>query len=139
MIPGETITKATLYGNGQGIWLGHIHIETSQGQTFDAGRDTADVHPFDINVGSGILLGALVTPHLADGSEKENIASLALLFLAQPIDRISITDVKFESDPTGTNSGISPLRMVVGKWYNHADRDAGYSLSPTYGVVSSYS
>lgn len=139
MISGETITKAILYGNGEGQWLGHIHIETSQGQTFDAGRDTTDIHPYDINVGSGILLGALITPRQSDGSGTENIANLTWLFLGQPIDRISITDVKFEPDPTGTNSGISHLRIVVGKWYNHADEDAGYSLSPTYGVVSSYS
>ena len=139
MIPGEIITKAILYGNGEGQWLGHIHFETSQGQTFDAGRDTTHVNPFVIDVGSGILLGALLTPRQSHESGTENIANLAWLFLGHPIDRISITDVKFESDPTGTNSGISHLRTVVGKWYNHADEDAGYSLSPTYGVVSSYS
>lgn len=139
MIPGEIVTKTILYGNGVGLWLGHIHIETSQGQTFDVGRDTTGITPYEINVGGGIILGAYITPQAPDGSETENIANFGFIFLAHPIDRITITNVKFESDPTGTNSGISPVRTVVGKWYNHADKNAGYSLSPTYDVPSSYS
>lgn len=124
MIPGEIITKTVLYGNGDGTWLGHIHIETSQGQTFDVGRDLEGANPYAANVGSGILLGALVIPHQSD--DTEDIAKLGFLFLAQPINRISITDATYQSDPTGTNSGINPRTIVVGKWYNHADQDVTY-------------
>ena len=56
--PGETIKSAILYGDGDGTWLGHIYMETSQGRTFDAGRDTKSINPYGIDVGSGLLLGA---------------------------------------------------------------------------------
>ena len=139
LAPGETITTAILYGDGNGAWLGHIHIETSLGQTFEAGRDTSDIRPYGIDVGSGILLGAVITPHQSDESGAEDIASLGFLFLGQHIDHISISNVTFKSDPAGTNSGINPQQIVVGQWYNHAPGQGGYSLSPTRAVVSSYS
>lgn len=56
--PDELITSAILYGNGKGAYLGHIHIETNKGTQFDAGRDTSGIGPWQVDVGSGILLGA---------------------------------------------------------------------------------
>lgn len=139
LAPGETITTAILYGDGQATWLGHIYLETSNGQKFDAGRDTKDINPHGVNVGSGLLLGAFVTARKPDDDSPEDIANLALLFLGQPIDHITIKDIHFKEDPAGSNSGINPKSVLVGQWFNHQkDNNAGYSQSPMYAVTSSY-
>ena len=135
---GDLITSAVLYGNGKGEWLGHIHLETSSGKTFDAGRDTNKITPYGIQVGGGLLYGANIKTHAADKGPGEDISSLGLLFLGQPIDHIAVTDITFSSDPTGTSSGISPQNVVVGQWYNGANSTVGYSLTPTYAVTQSY-
>ena len=137
LAPGELIKNAILYGNGKGEWLGHIHIETPK-QTFDAGRDPNKITPYGINVGGGLLYGANVVTSQSDKSNGEDIQSLAFLFLAEPIDHLAITDVTYDTDPEGTNSGISPQNIVVGQWFNDADSNVGYSLSPTYSVSESY-
>ena len=134
--PGELITSAILYGNGDGEWLGHIHIETTK-QTFDAGRDTNGINPYGINVGGGLLYGAQIVTS-PDGDNGDSVQSLAWLFLAQPVDRIAITDITYDTPPQGTSNGITPQNVVVGTWYNDADSNVGYSLSPTYTVTESY-
>ena len=138
LAPGELIESAILYGNGKGYWLGHIHIETTK-QTFEAGRDTSKIHPYGVNVGSGLLFGARISTSPSDKDGGDDIQSLAFYFLNEAIDHIEITDVTFNSDPEGTNAGISPQNVVVGQWYNGADNTVGYSLSPTYAVTESYS
>lgn len=135
---GELIKNAILYGDGAGQWLGHIHIETSA-QTFDAGRDTSDIEPYGLNVGSGLLLGAVITARASDEGNGEDIANLAFLFLGQPIDHINIKDIKFNEDPSGSSTGISPQNVVVGQWYNNGPNTGGYGISPLYTVSSSYS
>ena len=137
LAPGELIKSAILYGDGHGKWLGHIHIETTK-QTFEAGCDTNKINPNGINVGSGLLFGADVATGPSDESTGDDIQSLAFLFLNEAIDHIEITDITFNADPQGSNSGISPQNVVVGQWYNHADGTVGYSLSPTYTVTESY-
>ena len=134
--PGITIKNCILYGNGKGEWLGHIHIETSDGKTFDAGRDTSGITPYGINVGSGLLLGAVLTP--APDGNTNSIANMAFLFLGAEIDHIQISDINFSEDPSGSASGIDPQNIVVGRWYNNQDQDVTYGLAPAYGVVSSY-
>ena len=135
--PGELIKNAILYGNGKGEWLGHIHLETAT-KTFDAGRDTDKIDPYGINIGSGLLYGANVVTSQSDKSNGDDIQSLAFLFLREPIDHIAITDVTYDTDPQGSNSGITPQNIVVGQWYNDADSTVGYSLTPTYSVSESY-
>ena len=137
--PGETITTAILYGDGKGKWLGHIYLETSGGQKWNSGRDTKKITPYGVNVGSGILLGAIVTAQKPDKDSPEDIASLALLFLGQPVDHISVDNINFAEDPSGSNSGIESKNVVVGQWFNHDNNTVNYSLSPSYSVASSYS
>ena len=136
---GETIRNGVLYGDGGGNWLGHIHLETSSGQVFDAGRDTSNITPYDINVGGGMLLGASIVTNPSDEGGGSDIASMAFLFLGASIDHIAITDISFNADPSGSNSGISPQNLVVGQWYNDLSNPVGYGLTPTYAVISSYS
>ena len=136
MQAGETVKNCILYGNGKGEWLGHIHIETSNGQTFDAGRDTDGIDPYGINVGGGFLLGAVV--YANDDDKMQSISKMAFLFLGQEIDHITIDNIKFDDAPEGSNSGISPKNIVVGRWFNHDSNNVGYSLSPTYAVTQSY-
>lgn len=138
LAPGEVVKNAILYGDGHGSYLGHIHIETTK-QTFDAGADTKDIGPHGVNVGSGLLFGANVVTHTSDEGSGADIASLAFLFLGAPIDHISINEVTFNNDPSGTNTGISPQNVVVGQWYDDSQNNVGYSLTPTYSVSSSYS
>ncbi len=138
LAPGELVKNAILYGDGHGTYLGHIHIETTK-QTFDAGADTNKIGPHGVNIGSGLLYGANVVTHPQDSGSDPDIASLAFLFLGQAIDHISINDVTFNNDPSGTNVGISPQNVVVGQWFDDSQNNVGYSLSPTYTVSSSYS
>ena len=136
----ETVKNAILYGDGHGNWLGHIYLETSKGRTFDAGRDTKNIDPYSIDVGGGLLLGAVILTRKPDkDANEDDVSKLGLLFLGQPIDHITIQDIKFTEDPSGSSSGIEPQNVVVGKWFNHDVNKVGYSLTPTYGVTSSYS
>ena len=114
-------------------------METSQGRTFDAGRDTKSIKPYGIDVGSGLLLGAWITAAKPGDDEPEDIRNIAFLFLGQQIDHISIQDIHYKEDPADSTSGIDVKNFVVGEWFNHANSTAGYSLSPTYAVTSSYS
>jgi hypothetical protein len=138
LAPGELIKSAILYGDGHGTYLGHIHIETPK-QIFDAGASTSDIHPYEIEVGSGLLYGANVVTHAPDSGSTSDIAALAFLFLEPAIDHISIDKITFNNDPSGTNAGISPQNIVVGQWFDDSQDNVGYSLSPTYTVSSSYS
>ena len=138
LVPGEIIKNAILYGDGHGNWLGHIHVETTK-QTFDAGIDTKKINPYGINVGSGLLYGANIVTHSSDKGPGSDIASMAFLFMNEPIDHISVTNIAFNNDPSGSNSGISPQNVVVGQWYDDTNNNVGYSLSPTYAVAESYS
>ena len=95
---GELIKNAILYGNGKGEWLGHIHIETTK-QTFDAGRDTQDINPYGINVGSGLLFGAVILTCPSDLNNGDDVQSLAFLFPNEAIDHIEITNVTFQRRP----------------------------------------
>ena len=125
-----------MYGNGRGSWFGAIHIETSSGQTVRLGRGTENITPYNIEVGGGILLGALVSE--LDDNGLPSISSLAMLFLGQKVDHISITDFALTEDPTGTAAGISPHNVLVAEWNNKLSTEQEYSASPTYSVTSSY-
>lgn len=129
---GELITTALLFGDGSGRWLGHIYIKTNQGKTLDFGRDISKIDTYEINVGSGILLGAVISAHEGD------IGNLAWLFLGQPIDHIEINDVQFKQDPAGSSSGITPNSQVLGEWFNNLDSNQSYGLPVTHSVTSSY-
>ena len=137
MAPGETIKGCTLYGNGKGEWLGHIHIETNL-QTWDAGKQLdSSSNDNTIQTGGGILLGATVTVD-KDGNGN-SIRNLAFLFLGAEIDHLSIDNISFTNDPDGSNTGIDPQSIDVGEWFNHANIASGYNYVPTFVVSSSYS
>ena len=125
-----------MYGSGDGEWLGHIYIQTSGVKTFNAGRDTDGIDPYGINVGGGLLLGAMVNP--MDDGDTQSIGTLAWLFMNADIDHISIGDIKFTQDPEGTSDGIDPQSLVIGKWFNDQNNEVSYTLSPAYGVTSSW-
>ena len=138
LAPGEVISNAELFGDGKGTLLVIIHIETPK-QTFDAGADTSGHNPYQINVGSGLLFGGNIVTRQSDEGLGDDVASLAFLFLGQALDHISIGNIQFDSDPSGSNSGIFPQNIVVGQWYNdQASNSATYSLAPTYTVADSY-
>ena len=137
LAPGETITSAILYGDGDGLWLGHIYLETSKGQIFNAGRDTDGVTPYGIKTGGGLLLGALVNP--MDDGDTQSIGTLGWLFMEAEIDHISIGDIKFNQNPAGTSAGIDPQSLVIGQWFNNEDNAVSYVLSPAYAVTDSFS
>lgn len=47
--PGEYFTECTLYDNGQSSqYLGHIHLATNKGQTFESGVSTKYGDEFDL-------------------------------------------------------------------------------------------
>ena len=131
--PGDLIKNAELFGNGDGTYLGAMHLETEGGKTFDAGKDTDGLTSYGINTGGGLLWGAIITPKDGD------IGNMAWLFMKDSIDHISITDVKFSQDIAASSAGIDPQNIVVGRWYNDQAVDASYALSPAYSVVRSFS
>ena len=99
--PGETITRASLWGNGVGTRTGRIRFETDGGRTFNAGRDTTGQDEFPITVGSGILAGFT-------GRSGVDIFILGFVFI-KPVRSTEITNVRYTL-PSGGN--IVPHALV---------------------------
>ena len=88
---GETWTAAELFGNGKGQYLGHIHLETSGGKSFDAGGSTSGINPYGIETGGGILYGATMTV----GGDDNDIVNLGFRFLGQAVKSVEVSDVQY--------------------------------------------
>lgn len=131
--PGERVQEARLWGDGTGVRLGHIYLKTDR-QTFDVGKDKKN-NGYDIEVGSGLLLGAY-------GNAGDSIDSLALLFLGTEIVSASIADLNFDKDPTGTSDGIKPHYLVQTTFGNpstsHGNVSFTISASEAVTTTTSY-
>ena len=99
--PNETVTKASLWGDGVGKRAGHIQLVTNQNQHFDVGKNVKGQNEYPIQIGSGILAGVC-------GRKGAEIDMLALIFL-RPIDSIQITDLEFGALPTGPSAPQSTI------------------------------
>ena len=102
--PAEVVTRASIWGEGQGRRTGRIWLETSRGQTLNAGRNTAGQDEFPINVGSGILAGFL-------GRSSTEIWILGFLFIL-PVTRTLISNVRFTL-PAGDTIGSQLFREAT--------------------------
>lgn len=56
--PGETVSSLSLYGDGSGSRLGWISMKTSKGQSMEIGWTNKGAQEYQIDVGSGLLIGA---------------------------------------------------------------------------------
>jgi hypothetical protein len=93
----ETVQSLSLWGNGKGTNLGRIKFTTSKGRTFDwGGHDGKQEYPQD--VGSGLWVGI-------KGRCGGTVDLMGVYFLKK-VDSMSMKDVKFKNDPTGTSNGI---------------------------------
>ena len=101
---GETVVRASLWGNGRGTRSGRIFLQTSRGQILDAGRDTRGQDEFIIDVGSGRLGGFV-------GRHGHEIDSLGFTFL-RPITSVEITDVRYDALPPNSNIGTTVLTQT---------------------------
>lgn len=102
---GETVTRASLWGNGIGTRSGRIFLRTSRGQVLDAGRNTAGQDEFVIDVGSGHLGGFA-------GRHGYEIDSLGFIFL-RPIMSSEITDVRYDALPPNSSIGTTTLTQTL--------------------------
>ena len=114
--PGETIRRASLWGNGVGTRTGRIWFETDGGRTFNAGRDTTGQDEFPITVGSGILAGFV-------GYSGVDIFLLGFVFI-KPVRSTEITNVEYIL-PSGDN--IVPHALVS---------DARFSNDQSSGTIT---
>ncbi|KAJ5459086.1 hypothetical protein N7530_011030 [Penicillium desertorum] len=93
----ETVKSLSLWGNGKGTNLGRIKFTTSTGRSFDCGgHNGKDEFPQD--VGSGLWVGI-------KGRCGGTVDMLGVYFLKK-VASMSMKDVKFKNDPTGTSNGI---------------------------------
>lgn len=113
---GELVSSARLWGNGKGEHLGHIYLKTDK-QEFDVGMPKPN-DGYEIDVGGGFLLGA------AGVVGDDWINQLTLIFLEAKIDRVQISDVKFDVDPTGTSTNIAPV-YVIDSTFGNANGSTG--------------
>ena len=118
--PNETVTKASLWGDGAGKRAGHIQLVTNQNQRFDVGKNVKGQNEYPIQIGSGILAGVC-------GRKGAEIDMLALIFL-RPIDSIQITDLEFGALPTGGNGPQSTI-LDTTPYYNTTKEDLTWTYS----------
>ena len=118
--PGETITRASLWGNGVGTRTGRIWFETDRGRTFNAGRDTTGQDEFPINVGSGILAGFV-------GRSGTDIYILGFAFII-PVRSTTISNVRFGL-PSGDSIVPHVLVHETPFTNNQTDRDLDWDFS----------
>ena len=133
---GETITNAILYGDGKGSALGHIYIETSNGKKFDYGRDISDIDPYEVDVGSGLLMGAK-GQYNSDYSAK-CVINLGLLFLNQPIKSVEVTNIEYDTTALENKGKVNPKSIDVGSYYNGAGTNGTAKQSHKSTVVKSH-
>ncbi|KAI4148225.1 MAG: hypothetical protein L6R39_002852 [Caloplaca ligustica] len=127
---GEKVVSATLWGDGQGRYLGHIYLKTDK-QEFDIGKGKAN-KGYEIDVGGGLLLGA-------SGAAGTKIDRLALLFLSPKISSVSIGDIKFDSDPSGTSDNMAPSYLIQSTMGNPSgsNGNVSFTISGSEGVTKS--
>ena len=93
----ETVKSLSLWGNGKGTNLGRIKFTTSTGRSFDCGGHNGK-EEFPQDVGSGLWVGI-------KGNCGGTVDMMGVYFLKK-VDSMSMKDVKFKNDPTGTSKGI---------------------------------
>ena len=88
-LPGEYVSKMSLWGNGVGTRTGRIQFSTNRNNTFDFGQDTGRQTEFPMDVGSGYFVGC-------GGSAGDEIDMLIPTFLASgatvTIDNVNYVD-----------------------------------------------
>lgn len=100
--PGETIVRASLWGNGRGTLTGRIRFTTSRQQTFDVGRNTSGQTEYAMNVGSGILVGFA-------GRDGHDIDALSFIFLLHGFET-AVSNVRYHQPPP--NDRIRQVLLV---------------------------
>ena len=95
--PGETIVRASLWGNGIGTRTGRIDFTTSRGNRLNVGRDTRGQTEYGMDVGSGILVGFA-------GRANVDIDALSFIFLLQGFN-VEISNVRYTRPPTNDSIG----------------------------------
>ncbi|KAI4201697.1 MAG: hypothetical protein LQ350_003051 [Teloschistes chrysophthalmus] len=118
----ERVLAATLWGDGRGRKLGHIYLKTDQ-QEFDVGMKKPN-DGYQINVSSGLLVGAV-------GVTSIYIFHLGFLFLSPKIESVSISDIKFVSDPKGTSVNLAPSYLIRSTMWNTSGSAGNVSFTVT--------
>lgn len=124
-----------LYGDGKGEKFGHLDIETSRGQSYKAGRDTNNIHPYPLNVGSGILLGAVGS---TASDVDQGVINLGLLFLGQSVDSIEVKDVQYDTSKLDNQGKVNPNQITVGTYYNKYPLNVTANQSQQFSVTKSH-
>ena len=103
LAPGERITSFILWDNGKGdngTRIGRIRMNTSQGQTFDVGKDTSGQPSYTQPIGAGILVGMV-------GRCGSDVDLLGAVFLNSKVTAVAIDNVEYD------NEAFLPLSRVV--------------------------
>ena len=104
----------TLWGNGIGTRTGRIRLTTNKGQTLDVGKDTSGQTPYDMAIGSGVLVGMV-------GRSGGDIDQLGAMFLRSAITHVAISNVVYNPDLAGTDKGIENVALDQAEYSNPAD------------------
>ncbi|KAL8790920.1 MAG: hypothetical protein Q9213_000345 [Squamulea squamosa] len=130
----ETITRATLWGNGTGVRAGRIELDTNGGQNFWAGKDVKGQQMYPVKTGSGILAGLC-------GRSGYDIDMLCLIFL-RPVARIETSDFKYtnlKSGPELSKQGIEKKSLKTTTFENKTATDKAWKFSEAVSVTDTYS
>ncbi|KAL8659876.1 MAG: hypothetical protein Q9202_006921 [Teloschistes flavicans] len=120
--PGEQVLAATLWGDGKGRRLGHIYLKTDK-QEFDVGMEKQN-NGYQINVGGGLLVGVT-------GATADYIARLAFLFLSPKVVSVRVSDMKIDSDPTGSSDNLEPSYLIRSSMGNPSGSNGSVSFKVT--------
>jgi hypothetical protein len=105
---------------------------TSQGQTFDHGKDTNNQGAYDMDVGSGICVGL-------NGRSGSQMDCLGFIFLNGKVTNVTITDIQYNPDITGSQQGISQVTLDQVDYTNPPDSgmDVNWSFENTASRTTS--
>lgn len=93
----ESVKSFNIMGPYHEDGVGRIMLTTTGGQSYSFGGDTGDYQGKSVNVGSGVILGAV-------GACGDWLDNLGLVFLSDSVQRITITDVEFDEDVAAMNA-----------------------------------
>ncbi|KAF2441434.1 hypothetical protein P171DRAFT_365956, partial [Karstenula rhodostoma CBS 690.94] len=132
LAPGERMAALTLWGNGVGTRCGGVRILTSEGQTFDHGKDTGGQEAYDMDVGSGICVGL-------NGRSGSEMDCLGFIFLNGKVTNVVISSIQYNPDISGSKQGISQVTLEQVDYTNPPDSgmDVNWSFNNTASRTTS--
>lgn len=127
---GERVEKMSLWGNGAGSRAGWIYFRTNKGRSFDYGMyGWPKKQEYEINVGSGILVGAVY-------NAGADIDSHGYYFLSSSVASSLVRNVSYPTLSFDTQA-TDPVALDSFTQTNHTSSPISWKFQGKHSVTSS--